>query len=134
MSARKNEMPRKQARVDGPELNPSVSVKPKSIWNVWVMAMRSRAKWTPVIVSNRDVPSEGHTRAGQAGDTVAGPAFLNLAYVDGLLEDMTKDLDQKYQRRADLRFATGVAIALALPAFIALGVYVAAESIRLIAS
>jgi hypothetical protein len=87
------------------------------------MALRQRASWTPVIVSNRDLRSEEDAAAGLEFST------LNLAYVDALLKEIPKNS----QRRADLRFAIGVVIALALPAFLGLGVYVAAESLLLLA-
>ena len=53
--------------------------------------------------------------------------------VGGLSENNAKSLDQQSQRQADLRFAIAVAIALALPVFVGFGVYIAAESIMLIA-
>ena len=94
--------------------------------------MQQRPKWTPVIVSNRDLRNEGETQVSLANDGIPGPAFsaLYVTYVDGSLEDTTKVA----QRRADLRFAIAVALALALPAVIGLGVYMAAESIILTAS
>ena len=93
------------------------------------MDKQQRPKWTPVIVSNRNLWNEGETQVSLADE---GPAFLALQppYVDGSLEDTTKVLDQ---RRADLCFALGVALALGLPAAMGLGVYVAAKSIILIA-
>ena len=96
------------------------------------MALRQRASWTPVIVSNRDLRSEGEAKVSRPNAAAAGPAFstLKLAYVASLLKETPKNS----QRRADLRFAIGVAIALALPAFLGLGVYVAAESLSLLAS
>ncbi len=77
-----------------------------------------------------DLRNESDT---QVSDAIAGPTFsaLCVTYVDGPFEDTTKVLDRKVQRRADLRFAIGVALALALPAVIGLGVYVAAESLIL---
>jgi hypothetical protein len=100
------------------------------------MAMQRQANWTPVIVSNRDFRTEGETQVSLADDAIEGPALsaLHVTRVDGSLEDATQVLDEKIQRRADLRFAIGVALALALPAFVGLGVYVVAESIILIAS
>jgi hypothetical protein len=87
-------------------------------------------------VSNRDLRNESDTQVSLADDAIAWPAFsaLYVTYVDGPFEDTTKVLDRKVQRRADLRFAIGVALALALPAVIGLGVFVAAESIILRAS
>ena len=97
--------------------------------------MQRRANWTPVIVSNRDVWTEGDTKVSQADAAVADPTFQALPPLDvGGLSENVKSLDQKNQRQADLRFAIGVAIALGLPVLIGLGVYVAAASITLIAS
>jgi hypothetical protein len=91
------------------------------------MKIQRRANWTPVIVSSCDArPEGGGTEIGQ-GDGVV--AELTPHYDFG----SENDLDRK-RRQADLRFSTGVALALALPAFLGFGVYVAAESIRLIAS
>jgi hypothetical protein len=100
------------------------------------MTKQRRSSWTPVIVSNRGNRTEGDKKVGQAPDSIAAPAFsaLHVTYVDGSLEDATKVLDQKSQRRADLRFAIGIALALALPAFIGFGFYIAAEAIILNAS
>ena len=92
--------------------------------------MQRRANWTPVIVSNRDVPT---TRSlDDAVAELAAPALLT-SNVGGLSENNAQSLDQANQRQADLRFAIAVAIAVALPMLIGLGVYVAAESIMLIA-
>jgi len=93
--------------------------------------MRRQANWTPVIVSNRDL-REGETRAARADDVVAAAPTLSALYVtyaDPFWDDSTKVLG----RRADLRFAAGVAVALALPAIIGLGVYVTAETIMRLA-
>ena len=94
------------------------------------MDKQQRPKWTPVIVSNRNLRNEGETQVSLADE---GPAFFALQppYVDGSVEDTTKVLDQ---RRADLRFSIGVALALALPAVIGFGIYEAVKSIVLIAS
>lgn len=88
-----------------------------------------------MIVSNRGDQTEGDKEVRQTYDAFAAPSFsaLHVTYVEGSLEDTTK-VDQKIQRLADLRFAIGVALALALPAVIGLGVYVAAESLILRAS
>jgi hypothetical protein len=98
------------------------------------MAVQRRANWTPLIVSNRDDRTDGETKVDQADDPIGGGLALHLTYLYGSSENMTKVLDRKIQRRADVRFAIGVALALALPAFIGLGVYAVAESIILRAS
>jgi hypothetical protein len=83
------------------------------------MAMRRRTNWTPVIVSNRD------PKVSLADGAIARPPFSTLH----VTSDPTKVLDQKIQHRGDVRFSIGVALALALPAFIGLGIYIAAESL-----
>ncbi len=89
-----------------------------------IMIKQRQSNWIPVIVSNP---------GNQTGDDKIVPAFY-VAYVNGSLEGTTKVLNQKIDRRADLRFALGVALALALPAFIGFVVYMAAESLILMAS
>jgi hypothetical protein len=88
------------------------------------MAIQRRPNWTPILVSD-------DTR-------VAHYATVELpfsAFDVTSSADLAKVLDQKSQHRGDIRFALGVALALALPACIGLGVYIAAESIiSLIAS
>jgi hypothetical protein len=107
-----------------------VSIEPRvsrSVLGV-VMARQRHSNWMPVIVSNRGDQTEGQTKVSKADDWRPACSVSHVRYFDdGLPEDTTKILDQKIQRRADLRFAIGVALVLALPAFIALGVYVAAE-------
>jgi len=98
------------------------------------MAVQRRANWTPLIVSNRDDRTDGETNFDQADDSIGGGLALHLTYLYGSSENMTNVLDREIQRRADVRFAIGVALALALPAFIGLGLYAAAESIILRAS
>ena len=90
------------------------------------MTKQRRSNWTPVIVSY-----QGSQEVRQANDAIAAPAFLSLhvASVDGLLEDTGRSANSA--RRADLRFAVGVAIALAFPALISLGIYAAAEFLLL---
>lgn len=78
-------------------------------------------------MSDRDVPSKGYKNVS-LDDAVPELAFsASLTQIGGLSENNAKSLDQQIQRQADLRFAIGVAIALALPMFIGFGVYVAAE-------
>ena len=85
--------------------------------------MQRPANWNPVIVLSSDLGTGGQTQASAPNDAIAGPAVsaLSVSY---------PPLD--WQRRSDLRFLVGVAIALALPAILALGFYAVAESIMLI--
>jgi hypothetical protein len=99
-----------------------------------VMVMQRRANWTPTIVSSSDGRTDGETKVDQADDPIGGMSALHVTYLYGSSEDVAKLLDRKNQRRADIRFAIGVVLALALPAFIGLGIYIAAESIILRAS
>jgi hypothetical protein len=89
------------------------------------MAMRRRTNWTPVVVSNRD------PKVILANSAIATSPFSTLHATSS---DPTNVLNQKIQSRGDIRFLIGVALALALPAIIGLGIYVAAESIILRAS
>ncbi len=99
------------------------------------MTKQRQSSWIPVIVSNRGNQTGGDKMVRQAHDAIAAPlAALYVTYVDGSLEETTKVSNQKIERRADLRFALGIALALALPAFIGFGVYVVAESLILTAS
>jgi hypothetical protein len=106
-----------------------VSIEPqvnRSVLGV-VLARQRHSNWTPVIVSNCGDQTEGQTKVSKADDWEPACSVFQVRYFDGLPEDTTKILDRNIQRRADLRFAIGVALALAPPAFIGLGVYVAAE-------
>ena len=100
------------------------------------MTKQRRSSWTPVIVSNRGDQTEGDKEVRQTYDACAAPSFsaLHVTFVEGSSEDTTKVLDQKIQRRADLHFTIGIVLALALPAVLGLGVYLAAESLILSAS
>jgi len=98
------------------------------------MARQRHANWTPVIVSNGGDQTEVQTKVSKADDWGPARSVLHVKSFDLLPEDTTTILDRKIQRRADLRFAICVALALALPAFIGLGVYVAAEFLLLRAS
>ena len=91
------------------------------------MINQRRSNWTPVIVSNFGNPADD-SFASQASSA------LHPAYTDGFLVEASSHFDPKTQRRADLRFSIGVALALALPALIGFGIYEAAKSIVLIAS
>jgi hypothetical protein len=89
-----------------------------------VRIMQRRANWNPAIVSNAGLKTESQNPASVANDAIAVPitSALNASY---------PPLDWQNQRRSDLRFSIGVAIAL-VPAFIALGFSAVAESIMLI--
>jgi hypothetical protein len=93
----------------------------KSCGGVFFMAMHQRSNWTPAIVSNRDTKVADDVTDGAPGSALH---FASSA----------ASMDQKIQHRADVRFAIGVALAMALPAIIGFGIYVAAESIILRAS
>jgi hypothetical protein len=109
----------------------SVDAPVESQWLEVVMAMQRPESWTPTFVSNRGDRTDGETKVDQADDPTGGMSTLHVTYLYGSSEDVAKVLDRKNQRRADIRFAIGVALALALPAFIGLGIYIAAESIIL---
>jgi hypothetical protein len=87
--------------------------------------MQRQANWNPVIISSSDLGTGGQTQASAPNEAIPGPAVsaLSVSY---------PALDWQSQRRSDLHFSIGVAIALALPAILALGFYAVAESIMLI--
>src|SRR5260370_6266307 len=69
---------------------------------------------------------------GKPGDDSFGSqasSALHQASTDGFLGEASNHFDPKTQRRADLRFSIGVALALALPAVLGLGPLEAARSI-----
>jgi hypothetical protein len=88
-----------------------------------ITIMERRSNWIPVIVSNPNSRNEIGTEprfednASQILDKL--PALQ-------MLDEPTEGLDHQHQRRADLRFSIAVGIALALPVFIALSVYLMA--------
>jgi hypothetical protein len=93
--------------------------------------MKRRSNWTPGIVPNR---ADGETKTGDAEVVIPEPAFapLNgpprptrLDNADASPVDRPKVSDRNTQSQADLRFTIGIAVALALPALIGMGVYVA---------
>jgi hypothetical protein len=96
------------------------------------MAGQRHSKWTPAIVSNCGDQTECQVK--EADDRAPTGSVLHVGYFDDSPEDITKILDRRIQRGGDLRFTIGVALALALPAFIGLGVYVAAEFLLVSAS
>lgn len=79
--------------------------------------MQQRANWNPVVVSTADLGTEGQTQ--------------DVPPVPSAVEVSSPLADWQHQHRSDLRFSVGVAIALALPVFIALGFYEVAEAIML---
>jgi hypothetical protein len=92
-----------------------------------------------VAFEDQGTQSHGETKMSEA-DAVAipGPAllalndppqFTYLANGDGLSEYTSKALDPGIQRQADLRFAIGAAIALALPVLVGMSIYIAMTAI-----
>ena len=84
-----------------------------------------------MLVPNR---ADGETKSSEADGANPGKAFstLNdppratcLDNAAGSSEDASKVPDQETESQADLRFSIGVVMALALPALIGTGVYVA---------
>ena len=86
--------------------------------------MKRRRNWTPTIVSNSADRNGGKAKVSESvtpGPIFAGPKVTGHDKAEVLSEETS----QKIEHQADLRFAFGVAIALALPALIGMGVYVA---------
>jgi hypothetical protein len=91
--------------------------------------MQQRATWKPVIIANDHVQSAIQPKTSGEGDFV-GPSSPAFDFTYGLpLQDTTIG-----NRKSDLRFSIGVALALILPAFIGLSFYAAVHSIILMAS
>jgi hypothetical protein len=90
--------------------------------------MQRRATWKPVIIANDHVQSLIQPKTSAEGYFV-GPSSPAFDFTSGLPQDTTLG-----NRRSDLRFSIGVALALILPAFIGLGFYAAVHSIILMTS
>ena len=94
-----------------------------------------KSNWTPVVVpTDWDLNvSEADTGRGRPEREVRVNEQPDEAWP---LEDSSGPQDvsataaQETQRRTDLAFTIGVALALALPAFIGIGVYVASLALR----
>jgi hypothetical protein len=80
----------------------------------------------------------GHPATGEPDDSIDGPALSMLESppllaspynTASLTEFMSKIAEQRDDQRADFRFILGVAIALALPALISIGAYVATNMV-----
>jgi hypothetical protein len=86
--------------------------------------MQRQARWTPVIVSDGGRLAEFEKR--QSPDNAIAK---QLSLSDKSLECSARSLGRAETDRckADLRFGIGVALALALPAFIGLGLYLVAS-------
>jgi hypothetical protein len=91
-----------------------------------------------VAFENQNRRTRSGTTISEAGGAIPGPAFsaLNdppqltkLGNADRLSENTSDVPDRKIQHQADFRFAIGVAVALALPVLIGMGVYIATTAI-----
>jgi hypothetical protein len=87
--------------------------------------MRRQARWTPVLVSDRDRLAEIERR--QPPDNGIAELALSDMSLACSPRSVGMALETSDPRKADLHFGIGVAIALALPAFIGLGLYLAAS-------
>src|SRR3979411_1852126 len=92
------------------------------------------AHWTPAMVGMSANRTEGETKVSEADGAIPASGFsaLHVTYLDSadrLSEDMSKVLDRKIQRQADLRFTIAVALALALPVIIGIGGYIVTTAI-----
>jgi hypothetical protein len=91
-----------------------------------------------VMFENQNTRSRGETSVSEIGGVPPEPVFLSLndpppptdpGNAAGSSGDTSKIPERKNQRGADLRFTLGVAIALALPALLGMGVYLAGTAI-----
>jgi len=90
-----------------------------------------------VAFENQSAPTANETNS-EADWVIPGPALLalndppQLTYLDdadGLSKYTSKVTDRKIERHTDLRFAIGVAIALALPVLIGVSIYISTAAI-----
>ncbi len=89
-----------------------------------------------VAFENQNTRTCSATKVGEAGGVIAAfsasndpPQLTHLDKANGSSEYTSKVIDRKIQRQADLRFSIGVAIALALPGLIGMGVFIATTTI-----
>jgi hypothetical protein len=87
-----------------------------------------------VAFEDHGLPNDSESQTGEADIVIPPPAFSILndppqavyfGNIDMLPECMPEGGDRQHVRRADLRFAIGVAVALALPVLISMSAYVA---------
>jgi hypothetical protein len=87
-----------------------------------------------VAFEDQGLPNDSESQTGEADIVIPEPAFSILndppqaAYfgnIDMLPECMPEGGDRQHVKRADLRFAIGVAVALALPVLISMSAYIA---------
>jgi hypothetical protein len=86
---------------------------------------KRRSSWTPLIVSNPNPRTESGTEDGR--EVSAKPTASQ--FPESQFPEPTERSSHQYQSRSDLRFSIAVGIALALPVFIALSVYLMAALI-----
>lgn len=96
--------------------------------------MRPRSNWTPTIVPNRADRTDGETSVSVFRSVIEEPSLsaLNATYTDysgGSLEDTLRVSRRGCGSRGDIRFAIVVAFALALPALIGIGLYIATTAV-----
>jgi hypothetical protein len=93
-----------------------------------------RGNFFGVTFEDQSAPSPGEPEVGQADVVLGEPAFSVLADPpqlvrsgcdETLAEFVSKISEPNGESRSDVRFTIGVALALALPALISLGAYIA---------
>lgn len=89
-----------------------------------------------VVFENQTTLTRSETKVGEAGGVIPASPALNdppqltsLDNANGSSEHTSKVIDREITRQSDIRFTIGVAVALALPALIGMGVYVATTAI-----
>jgi hypothetical protein len=82
--------------------------------------MRRQSTWTPAIVSNRADRTDREINVNETSGVIQEPAVSALI----ASEDPCKAPDRELQRRADIRFAIGIALTMTLPALISMGAYI----------
>jgi hypothetical protein len=96
--------------------------------------MRPQSNWTPTIVPNRANRTDGETSVSNFRGAIQEPSLsaLNATYTDypdGSSENTLRVSRREGRSPADIRFAMVLAFALALPALIGIGIYIATTAV-----
>lgn len=88
--------------------------------------MERRSNWTPTIVSNQAGRVDGVLNINEPAGVIRGRPFSAASATNTHAPDDTLKVKD---RRADIRFTIGVALALSLPVLIGIGLYVATSAL-----
>jgi hypothetical protein len=88
-----------------------------------VRIMQRRSNWTPTVIFNRTDRTDPSEPDGSSVTALSA-----ICLDGGLSQDDGKLSDRSMRSGADVRFAIGVAVALALPALLGMGLFIAATA------